>query len=158
MFRKVPAERWYPSDAAYFLVCRTAVGDPSHDESLSPSLGSEVCEGLESTLLSWPNLVFCRHDCKVLQKVSEKVHVGVSDGRLGAWYLISFFLFLFFLIDSFPYDELVTWDIVRNFPPSITWLHFCALCCWAAYPASWILAFTCLVKFLLSDNACLQKL
>lgn len=154
VFRHVCTERWYHSDAAYFLVCKTAVGDPDHDESLSPSRGSEVCKGSESALLSWPSLLFCRHDSKVLQNVPEKVHIGVSDGRLGAWYLISFF----FKVVSFPYAKLVTWDIFRNFPPSLIWLHFCALCRGAAYPASWIPAFTCLVKFLLRDNACMQKL
>lgn len=104
VFRHVPTERWFDSDAAYFLVRETAVGDPDHDESFSASLGSEVWEGLESALLSRPSLLFCRHDSKVLQNVLEKVHVGVSDGRLGAWYLISsyyFFkkLFLFHMLN-----------------------------------------------------------
>lgn len=119
MFRHVPVKRWYPSDAAYFLVCRTAVGDPNHDESLSPLLGSEVCEGLESTLISWPNLLFCRHDCKVLQNVSEKVHVGVSDGRLGAWYLISFFLGFFCFFFNCFFSIWWTGDMrySQKFPP-----------------------------------------
>lgn len=60
MFRHVSTERWYHNDAAYFLLCKTAVGDPDHDESLSPSLGSEVWKVREAQF--YPGQAFSSFD------------------------------------------------------------------------------------------------